>query len=114
MHSCDIVGFIHCEGFVLCDSCGDENSDDESPIFGENSYELHGSTCDQCQSYYEPLDENWISKDYAISENLRWAKCKRCNHQMGFDKNARGYSRKRLEALRNNYKCNCCHNLMHF
>lgn len=108
MHSCDIVGFVHCDGFVLCDNCGDENSDEESPIFAEYIHELYGATCDQCQKYFEPLDETWVDQAYATSRHFLWAKCTDCNHQLGYNKHSRGFDKVKRLAKKNKLTCDCC------
>ena len=112
----DVRGYVG-EGFILCENCGNDDDDELYPIFDSNVHDLESATCDHCGAYFEPLNEEWLEKDYACSDdpkNLRWACCQKCNHQVGYDKYNSEYPDTRLNAIKGNLQCSNCLDEMHF
>lgn len=123
MHATDIIAYVHADGFALCDRCGDDDDEQQHPIFADNAEETIGTTCDGCRACYitgavglmwEPASS--FAPD-APPNGIRWAVCtvrrgrSGCNHHYPvFQPDAPT----RLAALRGELSCPSCHGELHF
>lgn len=96
------------DGAHYCPDCAPPPSkaapcSDPFPIYGWETDDIAGATCDACRAFYVPGD-GWLPLGEA--DAVRWSRCDACNAQRPYASADYRYARR--DVWRGRLACGCC------